>query len=205
MKKILALTILSTVLQFSSAYANNNDTDFNRWIVRLRAIDVHPDMKESVSGLNAHVHADNHIVPELDFSYFWTKNIATELILATSQHDMSTNTGIDLGQTWVLPPQLTMQYHINPEGRFRPYVGAGVGYMMYYGGDSGAVNSVKYDDGFSYTFQAGMDIGLDDSWALNFDLKRIYHNTDASINGGAITADVDLNPWVVGAGIAYRF
>jgi outer membrane protein len=28
---------------------------------------------------------------------------------------------------------------------------------------------------------------------------------DASINNGAITADVDLDPWIVGAGVSYRF
>lgn len=205
MKKILTMAFLGLMTTLSPSNAENFESEFDRWIVRFRMIDVHPDTNQSVTGLNANAHVENDIVPEIDFTYFWTKNIATELILATSEHEVYTNNGIDLGDTWVLPPQLTMQYHFRPEKQIRPYVGAGVGYIMYYGGNSGAVNSVEYDDGFSYTLQAGVDIGLDDDWALNFDVKRIFHNTNVSINGGAITADVDLNPWVFGAGLAYRF
>jgi len=40
---------------------------------------------------------------------------------------------------------------------------------------------------------------------LNVDVKKLYLNVDAKLNGGAITADVDLDPWIVGAGVSYRF
>jgi outer membrane protein len=100
---------------------------------------------------------------------------------------------------------LLLQYHINPNGRIRPYVGAGLGYMIYYGADKGAVASIDYENGISYALQAGVDIGIDEHWAVNLDVKKLFHNTNVTINGGAIEADVDLDPWVIGAGIAYRF
>ena len=80
-----------------------------------------------------------------------------------------------------------------------------MGYLFYYGDDVGGVNSVKYEDGISYTLQAGADFPIDDNWAFNADLKKVFHNVDATVNGGAITADVDLDPWIFGLGIGYRF
>lgn len=40
---------------------------------------------------------------------------------------------------------------------------------------------------------------------LNADIKKIFLNTDGSVNGGSATADVDLDPWVMGFGVGYRF
>ncbi len=176
-----------------------------RWIIRLRAINVDPDESSTVTGLAADVSAEDAFTPELDFTYFFTKHVAAELILATSKHDMAANNGTNLGDVWVLPPTLTAQYHFNPEGTWRPYLGAGLSYIFYYNEDPGAVTSIEYENGFGYALQAGMDIGLDENWALNFDVKKVYHNTDVSINGGAIRADVDLDPWIFGVGVAYRF
>ncbi len=40
---------------------------------------------------------------------------------------------------------------------------------------------------------------------VNLDVRRIWISTDVSINGGAINADVDINPYVVTAAIGWRF
>ncbi|MBN8930529.1 MAG: OmpW family protein, partial [Rhizobium pusense] len=37
-----------------------------------------------------------------------------------------------LASTWVLPPTLTAQYHFNPKGAVRPYVGAGINYTIFW-------------------------------------------------------------------------
>jgi outer membrane protein len=92
-----------------------------------------------------------------------------------------------------------------PDAEVRPYAGAGLGYVIYYNEDPGQVNDISYENGISYALQAGVDIALDDHWAVNADIKKLYHNTDVSINGGAITADVDLDPWIFGVGLGYRF
>ena len=212
MKKLTLALLVGSLLQTTAAYAEDGKplfdfTDESRWIVRFRAINVMPDEDSSTTGLPAgtKVRADFALTPELDFTYFFTDHMAAELILATSRHEMSTSNGVDLGDVWILPPHLTMQYHFNPKGQFRPYAGAGLGYLFYYGGDSGGVSSVKYEDGISYALQAGFDYGLDEHWALNADVKKLWHNTDVNINSGAIRADVDLDPWVFGVGAAYRF
>ena len=73
--------------------------------------------------------------------------------------------------------------------------------------DSGAANSIDYDDSFGYALQAGFDYGLNENWALNFDVKKVMINTDVTIQSGGstINADVDIDPWVFGVGVAYRF
>ncbi len=178
------------------------------WQIRVRAIDVVPDESSTVS-IGGEVGADSAIMPELDITYFWSEHFATELILATTKHNMSvsgTSLGdLSLGDVWVLPPTLTFQYHVNPGGQVRPYLGAGVNYTIFYGDDPGDVGSIKYEDGFGFALQAGIDFQVNDDWFFNVDAKRIWLNTDVEINGGGVTADVDLNPWVFGVGFGKRF
>ena len=175
------------------------------WMIRARVIYVDPDVSATMTGILGTVEASGSLVPELDISYFFTDNIAAELILATSNHDMSATAGVDLGDVWVLPPTVTLQYHFTPKAQFRPYIGAGVNYTIFYGESSGAVASIDYENGFGVALQAGMDYDLGDQWVFNVDVKKLWLNTDVTVNGGAITADVDLDPWIFGAGFGYRF
>ena len=67
------------------------------------------------------------------------------------------------------------------------------------------MNDIDYDNGPGLALQAGIDIGINEKWAVNFDVKKVWHNVDVKMNSGAVTADVDLDPWIFGAGLAYRF
>ncbi|MBN67181.1 MAG: hypothetical protein CMM94_06425 [Rickettsiales bacterium] len=181
-----------------------------RFMIRARAINVVPDADENSSTtIGGNVSAENQVVPEVDFTYFFTDNVAAELIAAVSPHEMGADNtalgNLNFGDVWLLPPTLTLQYHFNPHGEIRPYVGAGVNYIMFFNEESGDVNDIDYENGFGYALQAGVDYGLDEHWALNADVKKVYHNVDAKLNGGAVRADVDLDPWIFGVGVAYRF
>jgi len=99
-----------------------------------------------------------------------------------------------------------LQYHFTPDSKFSPYVGAGLNYSMFYGEDSGpGFNNLDVDGGVGYALQAGFDYKINDNWYFNMDVKKVFVNVDASINSGAITADVDLDPWDVGVGLGYKF
>jgi outer membrane protein len=113
----------------------------------------------SVGGANA-LQGDADIgdqyVPEFDITYFFNDNIAAELILAVTPHDVSavnvtvpgalTNADIDLGDVWLLPPTLTLQYHFRTGSKFKPYVGAGVNATFFFNEDEGPVaDGIDYD------------------------------------------------------------
>jgi len=197
----------AAALQLGAGAAMADDVK-NPWQIRVRLIDVAPD-ESSTTSIGGQANVDSSLVPELDISYFWTENWSTELILATSKHNV-TATGtalgdLDLGHTWALPPTLLMQYHFNAENSVRPYLGAGVNYTFFYSSDPGDLTSINYDNGFGLAAQAGVDIDVNDDWFFNLDVKKLWLNTDVSINGGAVTADVDLDPWVFGIGFGRRF
>lgn len=215
--KTLALTLLlsATCLGGISAPAIAKDLGSDwlskeRFQIRLRGIGVLPDSGGNTT-INGTPDADNAFVPELDFTYFFTQNIAAELILATSPHDLDLDNSdlgnLALGDTWILPPTLTLQYHFSPDNTLSPYIGAGVNYTLPYSEDAagGAVTDLEADGSFGFALQAGTDYWLNDNWGLNIDLKKVWVDVDASVNNGAITGEVELDPWIVGTGISYRF
>lgn len=68
------------------------------------------------------------------------------------------------------------------------------------------VTEASYDTAFGFALQGGVDIPLSDGspWMMNADAKKIFLNTDVGLNDDAITADVDIDPWVISVGIGYR-
>lgn len=183
------------------------------WIVTGRVTDVAPTTDDAIvtaagadSGLRVDV--SDSIMPTLGFTYFLTDHLAVEAILGTTRHEIRAqggDTDVAVHKTWVLPPVVTLQYRPLTQGNISPYVGAGVNAMVFYGGDDKNGFEVDLDDGFGYALQAGADIGLRGPWSVNVDVKRVWFNTDADVNNGALAADVDLDPWVVSVGVGRRF
>ncbi len=193
----------------SSGYAEEKSP----WMVRVRALALVPDDSSSqITQIGGEAEVDDAMSLDLDFSYFFTDHFATELTLILANHDVEAkNTAVgdvDLGDVWVLPPTLTFQYHFLPNAQFRPYVGAGLSLVLFLWEDEGPVaTSIDYDDEIGYALQAGFDWGIDDHWAINFDVKYVWVSTDVSVSalGTVVNTEVDINPWLFGVGIAYRF
>lgn len=211
MKK-LTLTALLMASTFGVATApaiakDLGDSVFSkeRFQIRVRAIGVVPDDSSSVN-IGGSTDVSTEFVPEIDFTYFFTENIAAELIAATAEHEITHNTAGDLGTAWILPPTLTLQYHFTPDNKLSPYLGAGINYSYFYGEDKApAFTDLEVEGGFGYALQAGVDYWLDDNWGVNLDVKKVYLNIDGKLNNGAVRADIDLDPWILGAGVSYRF
>ncbi|SAH86938.1 outer membrane protein [Bordetella ansorpii] len=174
-------------------------------LVRLRALHVAPDVStnNTLSALDAGVKQST--VPELDLTYMFTDHIGAELILGVTRNRVTSNAG-SLGKVSLLPPTLTLQYHFNPAGQFRPYVGAGINYTRFYDNSlSAGGQRVRIDrDSFGPALQLGMDIGLDDDWFMNVDVKKLWIRTDASLAGASL-GTLKIDPWLVGVGIGRRF
>lgn len=179
--------------------------------LRMRGIGFITDTSGTTDALGGDARTSNDYVPEFDITYFFTKNIAAELIAATTKHrvyvDNSTAGRLDLGSVRALPPVLTLQWHFNPDGQWSPYVGAGINYTITYAASTGpSVTDVKYSNEFGYAFQAGLDYEIDEKWSLNMDVKKVFVDTDIVANGGGVNAKgTNLDPWVIGFGFGYTF
>lgn len=202
MKRILLCTVAA--LAFSSPVFAADDFKAGDLMIRARALGVVPDESGRVSNGDT-PNVDNSFVPELDFTYFFTPNIAAELIAAVTPHDVTTSSGIDAGSSWLLPPTLTLQYHFTQLDGVKPYVGAGVNYTHFFNEDAGALNSVSYKDSFGPALQVGVDIPFQNNWYFNADVKKIWIDTTAKFSPSGVRADVDIDPWLIGVGIGYKF
>lgn len=218
MKRTLALALsASAFILAGTAQAQTADTwqppRAGDWIVTGRLTSVDPtanDIITTAAGVDSGLRVDvsDDLMPTLGFTYFFTDHIAVEAILGTTRHEIRARGGatdVVVHETWVLPPVVTVQYRPLTEGRFSPYVGAGVNGMLFYGGDDRNGFTVDLGNGLGYALQAGADIGIQGPWSLNVDVKKVWFNTDAEINGGALNSDVDLDPMVVSVGIGRTF
>jgi outer membrane protein len=196
---------------------DTNELAQGAWLVRTRAILVDPIASSSSIKPTLGGHADDistEATVEFDVNYFFTKNISTELILATTKHNVEArNTvlgDVNLGTVNLLPPTLTALYHFFPESRVSPYIGAGINYTYFYSVNPGSVaTSVDYKNSIGPALQAGFDVALNNHWSLNADVKKLYINSDVTVEtGGALPTQktsVDINPFVFGVGFGYRF
>lgn len=172
------------------------------WMVRARAVHLDMTNKDS-TGLGLTV--DNKTIPEVDVSYFFTPNIAAELILTVPQKQTVNSVALagDIGTFKHLPPTLLLQYHFTGLNGYKPYVGAGINYT-----DISKVSlpaGVTLDShSWGGALQAGVDIPLDKNWSINFDVKKVYIKTDVFV-GAANQGTLKLDPVLVGVGLGYRF
>lgn len=206
---VLAVMGLTNLAMAQDAPAHND----GKWQFRLRGIVISPDESADIEAIGGDVDISTAVVPEFDITYFFDDNWSLELILGTAKHDVEavgTDVGdIDLGSVWLLPPTLTAQYHFTG-GDFVPYLGAGPNLTLFYGVDEGPVaDDVEYDTAVGFALQGGFDFMLNDKWFLNFDVKKLFLNTTATVDattalGATVDADVDIDPWIFGFGVGLK-
>lgn len=222
MKTAIALAAGLAIATPAAAQTADTGIKAGDVLLRARAIMVAPNERsgEIVPTFpGERVSINNSFMPEVDVTYMATDSIGFELIASTTKHHASGTTGTTgsigrLASTWVLPPTLTAQYHFNPSGAVRPYVGAGVNYTIFWNekasnGLEAAVGRtrVRMKDSFGLAAQAGIDIDLSPRTFLNLDVKYIDIDTTARLATTAIGTQrvrVNLDPLVFGVGLGIR-
>jgi len=214
MKKTLALAALALAVAAPAVQAQVKDT--GSWLVRLRATHLDSSntndgqLKATLTSLgSAEASINNKWLPELDISYFFTPNVAVELILTYPQkQDLSaTNLGV-IGTFKHLPPTLTAQYHFTGLGGFRPYVGAGLNYTnisdVKWGATAQSLGLSLKRNSYGLAAQIGVDVPLSGGWLLNVDVKKVQIKTDVTSNGTKIGV-FKVDPMLVSVGFGLRF
>ena len=209
---LVALSALALVA--SNAYA----VQAGDILVRVGAVNVSPNADDSdfynktggaAGGIHLDVKSDTQL--GLNFTYMLTDNVGVEVLAATPfTHDVTSSTfgGATVAKVKHLPPTITVQYHFDPTGAIRPYVGAGVNYtMMLETKGTGPLNGVAVDasDSFGLAGEAGVDIDLGSGFFLNAAAWYADINTNVNVNNGAMKGELQVDPWVFMAGVGTSF
>lgn len=207
MKKA-SLAALALVAASSALAVNAAD----EWLVRVRAVRIDTANKsEPIGALSVPadaIHVSDKTIPELDVSYFFTPNIAAELVLTYPQkHDVTVEGVGKIGTFKHLPPTLTLQYHFTPAAQFRPYVGAGINFTNISDVNLavpgvGALNLDRTSVGAA--FGGGFDVVVGKNMTVNLDIKKVYISADVKL-GGTKISEVKVDPVLFGVGIGWRF
>jgi outer membrane protein len=216
-KKIVVAVAAGTLLASFNAVAEDGN-----WMMRVRAVYIDWVQESSPVGqlgLPANdIHLEKKWAPEVDFTYFFTKNLAAELILTYPQkHTVRVQSlASDVGSLHELPPSLILQYHFTPEAQYRPYVGAGFNYTTYSRVDLAPLNGVvntalggTHNASVDRTnlggvLQAGMDFKVGANSYINLDVKKVYIQSDLYLDGAKIST-IKGDPVLWGIGYGFRF
>ncbi|WUR13010.1 OmpW family outer membrane protein [[Empedobacter] haloabium] len=201
-KAILAVLAVSMTMVAAGAAAQTSP-----WQVRARAVHIDPaDKSDPVAGVGAsdRIGVSDKTIPELDVSYFFTPNIAAELVLTYPQkHDVYLD-GQTIGTFKHLPPSLLAQYHFMPGATISPYVGAGINWTTFSKNKILNGQGSLEHDSWGLALQAGFDYKLNQNWSLNVDVKKLQLRSDVMI-AGVKASKVKVDPVLFGVGVGYRF
>lgn len=182
-----------------------------KFMVRVRALSLSPaDKSDAIPSLSVPADAitvSSKIFPEIDFSYFFTKNIAAELVLTyPQQHDVELS-GTKIGTFKHLPPSLLVQYHFLPDGKIRPYIGAGANLTLISDVQLAVpgVGALDLEDSsVGVVGQLGADFKVGPKHFINIDVKKVTIGSDVSAGGNKVSA-VKVDPFLVSVGFGIRF
>ena len=217
MKTKLSIALLTSLLALSPV-ANANLS------VNVGAINVNPDNDSSKinEAPTLGLRADDDTQLGITVDYALDDNWVIELVAATPfSHDVQGAGGLagnKIAKIKHLPPTLLAQYHfLDSTYKFRPFVGVGVNYTVFFDEDPSAALKatlgtddveVKLDDSFGFAAQAGFNYMMSENWGLHGMVSLIDIDTDATVyadGAKALTSTVEIDPVVAMFGVKYKF
>lgn len=228
MRKGIMLAAAAAVAALASpAHAGNAE---GRWQVKVLGTGVLPDGRidkikavspalAAVLPANTQTRANDNYVPTLAIEYFATPNVSIETICCLTQHHVNGAQGLAgtriVDHVLILPATVTAKYHLNA-GPVRPYIGAGPSLFLIFGEKPGADlralggSRTRMSNELGFALQAGVDIPVSDNGlGLSLDAKKYFMNTTLTVKDAAgatvLKTKHELDPWVLSAGVTYRF
>ncbi|GGC28105.1 outer membrane protein [Novosphingobium marinum] len=161
---------------------------------------------------------NNNVIPTVAIEYYATPSVSVETICCLTQHHASGVGALEgaalIDHIMILPATVTLKYHLNA-GPVKPYVGVGPSVFFFIDEKPGAtaaalgVDRVKLSNKVGFALQAGLDIPVNDTGlGISVDGKKYFMDTVAHFEAGGtevLTTEHKLDPWVVSAGVYYRF
>jgi len=224
-KKLGLATAVAAAMASGSALAY----DAGDMIVRFGSTTVAPEEDSSEvtldgTGIGGEVGVDSNTQLGLTFTYMLNRNWGVEVLAATPfSHDVSAKGGLVGGTLGIdkvaevkhLPPTVSAIYYFDSASAFKPYLGLGLNYTVFFSEDASselegalAETDVELDDSFGLSFQAGFDYQIDENWIVNASARWIDIDTDATLDVtgvGRVEVDVDIDPLVYSVTVGYQF
>lgn len=212
---VLAISAALLALPMTASAYNAGDK-----LVKFGAASVNPE--STSDGLdqnaNAMVSADDEVQFGISGTYMVSDKLGIELLAASPfKHELTGKgdlAGADIGTIKHLPPTLSAQYYfMGSQNNFKPYVGAGLNYTIFFSEDVGSDLSANYsdlelDDSVGLTAQIGFDYQLNSKWMVNASAMYADIDTTATLKGSGVdtlTVDYDLDPVVYRLNVGYKF
>ena len=214
---VLAVSSALFVLPMAASAYDKGDI-----LVKFGAASVSPE--SSSDGIDqspgAYVSADDEVQLGVSGTYMVSDKLGLELLAATPfNHDLKGKgdlSGADIGSIKHLPPTLSAQYYfMGSKSKFKPYVGAGVNYTIFFDEEVGSsldslYDDLELDDSVGLSAQVGFDYQFNKKWILNASAMYIDIDTTATLSSDDpstpdMTVDYDLDPMVYRLNVGFTF
>ena len=208
---VLAVSSALFVLPMAASAYDKGDI-----LVKFGAASVSPASSSDEISPDLSVTADDEVQLGISGTYMVSDKLGLELLAATPfSHELTfKGTSAKVGSIKHLPPTLSAQYYfMGSKSKFKPYVGAGVNYTVFFDEEVGSAVSDAYsdldlDDSVGLSAQVGFDYQINNKWMLNASAMYIDINTTATLSGDDIEdleVDYDLDPMVYRLNVGFTF
>ncbi|WP_156840987.1 OmpW/AlkL family protein [Novosphingobium aquimarinum] len=225
MKKTLAMAAIAAATALASTPVQAGSPD-GKIQVKVLGTAVLPDGKIDKlkrDDLNlptgSQTKANDNYVPTLAAEYFFNKSFSVETICCFTQHHVNGSGALEgtriVNHVLILPATVTLKAHLDTGSPIKPYIGAGPTLFVIFGEKPGetaralGATSLKMSNELGVALQGGVDVALGDGgFGLSLDAKKYWVNTTLHVKAGeaeVLTTKHKLDPWVLSAGVSYRF
>ena len=203
---VSSLALTAALVPATSAFAYGEGDFYTRFGVAKVA--PQSDNGDFDAPLDMQIDADDDSGFAFTLGYRFHDKFGVELLAAQRFEHQVALDGDDLVSIKHLPPTLTLQYYPlgGTDARGQPYLGAGLNYT-HFSDEHLDGGKLDLDDSWGAAAQLGVDLLIDDHWALNAAAWYLDIDSDATatLAGNDYDAKIHIDPIVVMGGLSYRF
>ncbi|MCG7519132.1 OmpW family protein [Ruegeria sp. Ofav3-42] len=199
-KKLAALTLSTALVALAAPALAQSQGD---WTVGVGVGYLDPKSDNgTLAGQKAEIDSDTR--PIFTAEYFIRDNLGIELLAATPfKHNVTLGGSVDAGSVKHLPPTLSLNYHFPTNSAWKPYVGAGLNYTIFFD-EKSPLGDLKVDNSFGVSLQAGLDYMVSDNGAVRLNVRWFDIDSDVKLNGTKI-GKTEIDPFLVGVSYVHKF
>lgn len=199
--KFLALALAtSVVIAYVPALQAQDDA---RWILRAGVHPVQPKPDNHPS-----LKVGDGAALTVGATHMLSRRWGLEVLVALPvEHDIQLESGGKVASVSQIPPTLSLQYYfLDPNGRTRAYIGAGLNYTMFFDEHTAgalAGETLELDPSIGPAAQLGLDMDIGRAWFIGIDARWFDIDTRATLSGTHL-GTLEVDPYAFGLTVGRR-